>query len=256
MNLTSFFPTVNHAKILWDRKSKPKGIFGAHLNIRSLLPKHDEVKSLVMDSNLHFLGLSETWIHSGIQTGLIDIPGYTCYRNDRKIGRGVALYLRDYMTCTEVTFDHELNIEYICVEISLSSSMHFKIVILCNPPSFKDAFYDELSKLLKLVAHKSEVIVLGDFNIDWSNSGKRKKLKTLMTKFEFSQLIKGATRISKSSRTQIDLVFSNKDDRILKSYNFLIGLSDHNMILVARKLSKKRLLNINKTHSNILTILK
>lgn len=132
--------------------------------------------------------------------------------------------------------------------------MHFKIV-LYNPPSFKDVFY-ELSKLMKLVAHKSEVIVLGDFNIDWFNSGKRKKLKTLMTKFDFTQIIKGATRISKSSRAQIDLIFSNKNDRILKSYNFLTGLSDHNMILVARKLSKKRLLNINKTQSNILTILK
>lgn len=129
-----------------------------------------------MDSNLHFLGLSETWLHNGIQTDLIDIPGYKCFRNDRKSGRGggVALYVRDNMICTEVTFDHELNIEYICVEISLAASMHFKIVIVYNPPSFKDAFYNEWSKLLKSVAHKSEVIVLGDFNIDWSPCQKEK----------------------------------------------------------------------------------
>lgn len=27
------FQTVNHAKVLWDPKVKPKGVFGGHLNI-------------------------------------------------------------------------------------------------------------------------------------------------------------------------------------------------------------------------------
>lgn len=36
----------------------------------------------------------------------------------------------------------------------------------------------------------------------------------------------------------------------------MTGLSDHNMILVTRKLSKKRFINFNKPKSNILTILK
>lgn len=252
------FSTVNHAKVKWDKNSKPKGIFGAHLNIRSLLPKHDEIKSLLMESNLHFLALSETWLNSKIHSNLIDIPGYSFYRNDRKTGKGggVAIYLRDSLKCTKVTLEHDVNIEHICVEVSLSLSMHFLIVVLYNPPSCNEMFYGELDKLLKMVAHKSEVIILGDFNIDWFNSSKRKKLKTLMTKFDFTQIMKGATRISKTSKTQIDLIFSNKEDRILKSYNFLTGLSDHNMILIARKLSKKRLQNVNNVKSNILTIFK
>lgn len=37
-----------------------------------------------------------------------------------------------------------------------------------------------------------------------------------------------------------DLIFSNKPERIIKSYNLLTGLSDHNMTLIARKLTKKR----------------
>ncbi|XP_046707928.1 uncharacterized protein LOC124387560 [Silurus meridionalis] len=53
-------------------------------------------------------------------------------------------------------------------------------------------------------------------------------------------MINGPTRITASSSTQIDLVFTNRPERIFKSYNMLAGLSDHNLILVARKLSKKR----------------
>ena len=43
---THIFQTVNHAKVIWDPAIKPRGIFGGHLNIRSLLPKHDEIQAL------------------------------------------------------------------------------------------------------------------------------------------------------------------------------------------------------------------
>lgn len=34
-----FFQTVNHAKVIWDLTVKPRGVFGGHLNIRSLILK-------------------------------------------------------------------------------------------------------------------------------------------------------------------------------------------------------------------------
>lgn len=33
------FQTLNQARAIWDPQLKPKGLFGAHLNIRSLIPK-------------------------------------------------------------------------------------------------------------------------------------------------------------------------------------------------------------------------
>lgn len=52
-------------------------------------------------------------------------------------------------------------------------------------------------------------------------------------------MINGPTRITNSTRSQIDLIFSNRAERILKTFNMLTGLSDHNLILVARKISSK-----------------
>lgn len=80
---------------------------------------------------------------------------------------------------------------------------------------------------------------MGDFNINWEDKSSRKTLKHLTDDRKLTQLKNGPTRVTNSTRTQIDLIFSNRSERIVKSFNMLTGLSDHNMILIARKLNNK-----------------
>ncbi len=80
---------------------------------------------------------------------------------------------------------------------------------------------------------------MGDFNINWEEKSARKSLKRITNDFDLTQLINGPTRITNSSRTQMDLIFSNRPKRIVKSFNMLTGLSDHNLMLIARKLTNK-----------------
>ena len=42
------------------------------------------------------------------------------------------------------------------------------------------------------------------------------------------------------SLLSIDLIFTNKPDRITRTYNLLTGLSDHNLILLIRKINKSK----------------
>ena len=72
----------------------------------------------------------------------------------------------------------------------------------------------------------------------WIGPIRRKKDKEIVDPFKLTQCINGPTRITQSSKTQIDLIFSNRPERIAKSLNFLKDLSDHNMTLISRKLSK------------------
>lgn len=58
-----FFQTVNNSRIIWDLNVKPKGILGGHLNIRSLKSKSDQINHILLESNLDYLCLSETWLH-------------------------------------------------------------------------------------------------------------------------------------------------------------------------------------------------
>lgn len=86
-------------------------------------------------------------------------------------------------------------------------------------------------------------MIFGDFNINWSDKTNRKKLKAVMSKFDFNQMVKGATRITRTTQSSIDLIFTNREERVIKTYNLITGLSDRNMILAARKLTKKRFPN-------------
>lgn len=118
----------------------------------------------------------------------------------------------------------------------------FNILVVYNPPSScLQIFYQNLEIFFKSFKPNSEVLIYGDTNVNWLNKSSRKQLKELTSKYDFHQFVNGPTRLTKTSQTTIDLAFSNKPERVLKTYNLVCGLSDHNMILISRKLSKKRL---------------
>jgi predicted nucleic-acid-binding Zn-ribbon protein len=91
-----------------------------------------------------------------------------------------------------------------------------------------------------------EVITIRDFNCDWNNltertiSSQTKRIVDLAQTFQYEQLIKESTRITETSSTLIDLAFSNKPELIIDSGVEHIGISDHSMIYVCRKVSIPR----------------
>ena len=118
--------------------------------------------------------------------------------------------------------------------------MQFHILVVYNPPSACTAtLCENWDALFKSYKQNSEVLI-GDFNKNWLDKHCRKNLKNLTSKHDFSQMIEAPTRITKNTRTLIDLIFTNKPDRIIKTYNLVTGLSDHNMTLIVRKLTKKK----------------
>lgn len=236
-----FIQSVNNARVVWDPRAKPKGLLGGHLNIRSITPKSDQIKQLLLESNLDYLFFSETWLHDNSPAAALIVPGYNIFRKDRPEGRwgGVMFYVKDSIHCTQIHFsDNEL--ECIGLNITLSPQMSFTLLGLYRPSDSKAIFFDQLNTILRECNFDKEVLLMGDFNINWEDKRGRKALKQLTTKLDFVQMIKGPTRITPKSKTQIDLVFSNKPERITKSFNFVTGLSDHNLTLVSRKLSKNR----------------
>ncbi|XP_042291529.1 uncharacterized protein LOC121912999 [Thunnus maccoyii] len=68
------FQTVNHAKVLWDLKLKPRGLFGGHFNIRRITAKSNQPTHLVSDSNLDFLCLTETWLKQTTPASVFTAP--------------------------------------------------------------------------------------------------------------------------------------------------------------------------------------
>ncbi len=163
------------------------------------------------------------------------------FRRDRGIGRGGGLlvYLKNCLKCKLIEWPAEIDIECIGLNITISPEMSFTLICLHRPPSSKNTFYDQLKTVLKYSDFKRGTILLGDFNINWDNKLDRKKLKQLTDNHNLTQVIQGPTRITNTSKTTIDLIFTNKSDRISTTFNLLSGLSDHNLILCSRKVNWK-----------------
>ena len=125
------------------------------------------------------------------------------------------------------------------LNITISPEMSFTVICVYRPPSSINTFNDQLKIVLKCSDFKRETILLGDFNINWDNKPDRKKLKQLTDNHNLTQVIQGPTRITNTSKTTIDLIFTNISDRISKTFNLLSGLSDHNLILCSRKVNWK-----------------
>ena len=87
---------------------------------------------------------------------------------------------------------------------------------------------------------------MGDFNCDWSKlvinsaASHTVRMATLASTCQFEQMIKEPTRVTATSRTLIDLAFCNKPEMITMSGVDHIGISDHSLIYVCRKISIPR----------------
>ena len=81
------------------------------------------------------------------------------------------------------------------------------------------------------IQESAEVILLGDFNVDYQlRSTAKSRLQTLARAFSLEQLITSATRITQSSKSTIDLIFANNIHRVVASGVYSLDISDHSLI--------------------------
>lgn len=84
--------------------------------------------------------------------------------------------------------------------LGLISHYHCKCLSLLF--SSKIPFFDHFNNILKECNFIKEVILLGDFNINWDDKCNRSAFKVFTNKFDMTQLIKGPTRITQTKETQ------------------------------------------------------
>ena len=79
---------------------------------------------------------------------------------------------------------------------------------------------------------------MGDINSDYAKTPLDVHTRTMQfisSVYQLEQLIKEPTRVTKSSATTIDLIFTNKVDNIAASGVIHLGISDHSLIYAVRK---------------------
>lgn len=210
-----------------------KGLGLVHWNIRSLVSpmKLDHVKLLVTQADPDILVLSETWLKDDIKDSEVALNGFNINRIDRASrGGGVAVYIKCCFTShTLYSVSVKNSFEFIALKVFYGQNNNALVIIgIYRPPSASIKALDQLAELLSIYAD-SETIILGDFNIDWSSAASG-RMKEVAASLNFIQLISEPTRpnlLNPSKSTTIDLIFSNRPDKITNTGVFDLGVSDH-----------------------------
>lgn len=213
-----------------------------HTNIRSLPRNYNDFTNYLQSINITFdiIGLSETWLSD--ETADVaylgsDYSHVKCYRNNRR-GGGVSLFIHKdmkYRSIPDVCQCKE-NIESVFIELLHNNFEDRKPVIIgvvYRPPNTDIAvFLEHMNSLLTHDCLRSKrCYIMGDFNINLLNCSTHAATSDFvdnMFSFSYVPLINRPTRISATSATLIDNIFSNNVNVNFSKCGILrTDLSDH-----------------------------
>ena len=215
-----------------------KGIKFGHINIHSLIGKIDEFK--MMCNNVYdIICVNETLCDKTVHDSELQLHGYNILRKDRKRdGGGVALYINDAFIFKRRDDLADVNIECIWAEITPPHRSPILVCAVYNPNGKDAEFSKRLSVMLSNASiGDNEIVVLGDFNCDFTpnvNSKEVKDLKFVSDMHQLHQLITLPTRVTSHSKTIIDLFFTSKPELYENSGVIQTAISDHFMIYAIR----------------------
>ena len=217
--------------------NKSTGLSIAHINVRGLAKKVDELKLHVIKHHLKILHISETFLTSNLNSDMLCIPDFNIVRRDRalKHGGGVLTYLHSTLHHSVLSNLDNILPESLTIQISQPSAKPFITSVIYRPPNSPTKWLDQFALYItKCKEICDEVIILGDFNINLNVVNK--KWTDLVNQLGLLQLIQHSTRIQAHSQSLIDHIYVTKPANILRHAISDIGLSDHCMVYTTRKL--------------------
>lgn len=200
-----------------------------HVNIRSLRKNFEDLINLLscINNKFDFVCLTETFIFHN-EANLFNIPGYYFLDSPRASrGGGVGVYVRDGLAVSEVPVGIA-GAEAISLVIDGAvGGSSLTVTTIYRKPSapiwnFLDGLEHHLSSL------KSDYhILLGDFNINTSDSSSCSSYLDLIHSYHYSNTITVPTRITAHTSSTIDHILVNFYDYTLHTGTIYTDISDH-----------------------------
>ena len=207
-----------------------------HVNIRSLTKNVDQLHQLICSLTVQpeVIAITETKLNSRSNVDLIQLENYNfTYKNSLSNAGGVGVYIKKELEFTErkdIEFCDE-SVESIWTDINITKKQKITIGVLYRHPGHQiDKFSEQISNhLLNLSVSKQPVYITGDFNINFlDKTNKSTQNYFLMTKsYNFHNIIKQSTRVSKTTSSCIDHFYTNNKNSIHSKYILVNPISDH-----------------------------
>ena len=220
---------------------KPEVKLGV-MNARSVANKLDYVFDHIIDNNLDIVELTETWLsNEEVNNRRVVMEcsthGFTLHhvpRNSGRTGGGVGVLINDRVKL--VTHLEPINkavsfesMEMIITIVSISIRL---VVIYRMPPSKKNklkrgTFVTEFSDYLeKLSCLGGNLIIVGDFNINWldTSDSERRNLFSILETFGLVQRIELPTY---QNGNLLDYIITRQSNDIASDFRVSDKISDH-----------------------------
>jgi len=194
---------------------KKKGLKILHINIRSLVPKVEEVKIYTETMKPDFLCVSETWLTSDIDNFEVQIPGYKFIRKDRNIigksrGGGILIYFKEKYAYIANISTPDTSSDIISILFTQPNSKPLNIITGYRPEHDR-LFQKNLNELL--AKNTYEKILIGDFNYEIDRKNKDWEDITSVPVEDTRWLVVGDIGDNKAKRKSIKLYFTEEPRR-------------------------------------------
>ena len=121
----------------------------------------------------------------------------------------------------------------------MHNSKFFLICSVYRPPNSHSGWIDIFEEEISMVQTTGlETIIMGDFNIDL-RSCTNNKWFNLIQLFDLSQTVQEPARVTETSSTLIDHVYSSNPENIIECFVPFYSLSDHYPVCFTRKINGK-----------------
>ena len=237
---SNFYSSQEFNNLIQGRHCKNEKLLFLHLNIRSIRNKFDALVNYLnsLDHNFSIIALTEIWLNDN-DIDNFEIPSYKSTKlfRQNKIGGGICIFTREDL---KVKLREDLvpenitsEMEAIFIEIINDKSKNIIVGAIYRPPNnrFND-FENELKTILtKLDKWDKPCYIMGDFNINllkYDCCNFANQFFNQLSSSGYKPLITKPTRITKSTATLIDNIFTNNLNRTEHLNGILFNdISDH-----------------------------
>ena len=222
----------------------------AHLNSRSVPKSIDELNTIMKETEIDVLAISESWLSKDLPSALFEIEGYQIFRHDRcnKRGGGVCIYSKEYLKAKIIKIPHtHEQPEVLFIEL-FNKHIKFAVGVVYKPPNIPYGTFASLHETFAdILCNYENTFIFGDFNVDFlepESYGTKFLVNNLIEPFSLTQLVSKPTRVTDTSAKLLDLMLvSNVDSVKMIGIADFPGVSDHSMTYMACNIKKPKFKN-------------
>ena len=215
-----------------DTKSDNLNIL--HINCRSLKSNYEAICMLLYNLKFKFdiIAMSETWLSEKENLDFYNLKGYKIYKCNRINKRGgVLLFVSELYDCTllhDVTYAIDDILEVVTIMVKLKSK-NITVACMYRAPNTNLVKFNQIfCEYMEAVKNKT-FYLCGDFNINLINYEQNQETNIFMNNlftYGMYPLINRPSRITKTSATLIDNIFSNDIKTCVTSGLLISDISD------------------------------